>query len=153
MPAPSFAKADALYDLGRYEEAFQMFLALAEQGDLGGMNRVAVMYSVGQGTPCNFEESIRWDKQAAELGDVAALLNLGISYRRAGDVRQAKCWFEQALAKGDGEAALELAKMYLISELETQRVIDYLRLVLSSSTVCEDSLEEAQRLLTELTSA
>lgn len=122
---------------------------MAEQGNINAMTRLALMYDNAQGTVYSFEECVRWDKQAAELGDVTALFNLGVTYRRVGDVRTARQWFEKALAAGDAEAGLELAKMYLISELEKARVREYLLLALQDDTLLETSREEALRILNE----
>jgi uncharacterized protein len=150
MDRDQFARASNLYDEGRYEEAFQQFLSLANQGDIDSMTRVASMYGDGRGVSYSFQESINWDMKAAEAGDEVAMFNLGISYRNKGDTRNAKRWFEKALAAGDGDAALELAKMFLISELEIDRVRGYLREALADPCICEASREEAKRLLQEL---
>jgi TPR repeat protein len=145
-----FARACRLYDEGHYKLAFEEFLALAEHGDTSAMTRIALMYDAGEGVSRDVEESIKWDMKAAELGDVTGLINLGISYRNRGDVRRARKWLEEALQAGDGEAALELAKMYLVSDLETDRVRAYLGIVLQSDSICESSRDEAEQLLEEL---
>lgn len=145
-----FAKADQLFKDGDYRAAFKLFLSLAKMGDASAMTRVALMCGEGQGAEYSFEESLKWDMKAAEAGNPIALLNLGITYRRHGDAKRAREWFEKALQGGDGEAALELAKMYMISDLETPRVKNYLQVALASKNMCEASREEAERLLDEL---
>jgi uncharacterized protein len=145
-----FAIASRLFDDAQYKEAFEQFLYLAKQGNSSAMTRVAVMYGEGKGVEYDFEECVRWDMKAADAGSQAALLNLGISYRNTGDARAAKRWFEKSLQMGDGEAALELAKMYLISELETERVKKYLDQALQSKNTCEASREEARQLLIKI---
>jgi uncharacterized protein len=150
MNEDPFAIASQLYDDAQYKEAFEQFLLLAKHGDSAAMTRVAAMYGEGKGVEYDFQECVGWDMKAADAGSQAALFNLGISYRNIGDVRVARRWFEKSLQVGDGEAALELAKMYLISELETERVKKYLEQALQSKNICEASREESERLLNEL---
>lgn len=150
--AEQFIVASKLYDEGRYSEAFEQFLSLANQGDTSAMTRVACMYGEGKGVEYNFAASVNWDIKAAAAGSQTALVNLGISYRNIGDTRRAKEWFGKALQAGDGEAALELAKMYLVSDLEIDRVKNYLTLALQSTNICEASHDEAKDLLDGLNS-
>lgn len=145
-----FARASELYDQGSFEEAFREFLSLARLGDISAMTRVAEMYGSGKGAKYDFDESVGWDMRAAELGSPTALINLGVSYRSKGDARSARTWFEKAMKIGDGEAALELARMYSVSDLETERVKMYLALAVQSESISETSREEAKRLLGEL---
>ncbi len=142
-----FVLADAAYERGQYGEAFAKFLALAEDGDLSGMARVACMYADGEGTERSRDKSLEWDLKAAALGGETSMFNLGITYRNSGDMREAKRWFEKCHSLGDGDASLELAKMYMISELEGERIRAYLLAAVQSSHVCEASREEAQQLL------
>ena len=145
-----FLLADAAYECGDFEGAFAKFLQLAEDGDLNGMSRVACMYDHGEGTRRSHEKSLEWASKAAALGSTTSMFNLGITYRNAGDSREAKRWFERLQADGDGDAALELAKMYMVSDLEGERIKAYLLAVIQSSNVCEASREEAQELLGDL---
>ena len=147
-----FALAHEAYERGQYEEAFSQFLQLAEEGDLNGMTRVACMYADGEGTPRSRDKSLAWDLKAAALGAELSMFNLGITYRNSGDAREARHWFEKCHLSGDGDASLELAKMYMVSELEGVRVRAYLLAAVRSSHICEASREEAQRLLDGLDS-
>ena len=145
-----FLLADAAYERGDFEEAFAKFLQLAEDGDLNGMSRVACMYGDGEGTSRSREKSLEWDSKAAALGSTTSMFNLGITYRNAGDSREARCWFERLHVDGDGDASLELAKMYMVSDLEGERIKAYLLAAMQSSNVCEASREEAQQLFDDL---
>ena len=144
-----FTQGDEAYEKGNFEMAFSLFMKAAEKGDTSAMNRVASMYTCGEGVICNYDKSIDWERKALELGDRSSIINLGITYRIKGDIRQAKDCFENAFEQGDGEAALELAKLYMVSDKELDKVIEYLNLVLNSQNVCEDSVEEAKILLLE----
>lgn len=150
MKTEEFERADKLIDSGDAKAGFDMFLKAAEAGDVDGMARVSVMYSQGEGVPLNFDKSIYWDEKAIEGGSTLALGNLGITYRMKGDLRTAKFYFEKSLKSGNGGAALELAKLYLVSPKEIERVIDYLYIAIEHDSICEASEEEAEELLKEL---
>lgn len=152
MAEDQFVLADRLYDEGGFEEAFELFSKLAEAGDTSAMTRLADMYSAAKGVEYDFEKIIHWEEKAAGLGDPTGMYNLGITYRNAGDVRKARQWLEKALQCGDGEAALEIAKLYLISEKETETVRHYLELAQSTGSLTEDSSDELARLMKEISS-
>ena len=149
-PTASFEKADALYDSGRFNDAFKMFVELCNAGDAASCSRVAIMYGDGRGVEYDFEKSVEWDLRALELGNVSSLLNLGVTFRTHGAAREARKYFERAIAAGDGDAMLELAKLLDVSDFETANVLRLLRLMLESDSVTEGSREEASSLVTEI---
>lgn len=144
-----FERASTEYEGGDFKKAFSLFLNAAEGGSVDAMERLASMYGAGEGTGLDFEKSIYWDKKAVDNGSILSLLNLGITYRSVGDIRLSKSWFEKALAAGDGEAALQLAKLYMVSEKEAGIVVGLLNAAIDSKTLCDASLEEASKFLTE----
>lgn len=146
-----FSQADEQYELGNFNEAFELFLKAALKGDLSAMNRVACMYSDGEGTSRDYEKSIEWDLKAAEAGSDTSMLNLAITYRTLGNIRSAKEWFEKTLDAGNGEAALCLAKLYMVSDKETDKIQHYLKLAINHSAICESSKDEAVDLLKNYT--
>jgi phosphohistidine phosphatase len=135
---------------GKYRQAFKRFRRLAKRGNSDAMTYLAHLYDYGHGVKPSFEQSVKWELKVAESGESSGLLNLGVMYRRIGDIRSAKKWFEKALWLGDGEAALEIAKMYLISDIETGRVKDYLHKALALGRLTKACEGEIQRLLDEL---
>lgn len=145
-----FMLADEYSDQGNHSVAFALFLRGAENGDRHAMSRVAVMLGCGEGCAINVDQSIAWDLKAIELGSSLSVLNLGITYRQRGDLLEACRYFELALSLGETEAALELARLYSVSKQESSRVWAYLNQVITSHTVSEDSIEEAQALLRSL---
>jgi TPR repeat protein len=145
-----FIKANALYDTGDYATAFRIFMSLADSNDTASMCWLGNMYAAGQGVVRSFEKAIYWEMQAAENGDVSALFNLGISHRNQGRIREARFWFEKGLEKGDSENALELAKLYFVSDKELEIVDRYLKIALASENLIEASREEAIDFLDKL---
>lgn len=142
-----FSQADEQYELGNFHAAFELFLKAATQGDLSSMNRLACMYAAGEGTVRDYEKSIEWDLKAAETGSEIAMLNIAITYRMQGDIRSARTWFEKSLNAGCGEAALCLAKLYMVSNKEADKIRHYLSIAISHDSLCESSREEAAELL------
>ena len=147
--------AAEISDQGDFTSAFQLFMEGAERGYGPAMTRVAVMYFQGEGTVWDWDQSIAWDLKAIDQGEDTSLHNLAITYRAKGEITKAKLFFEKSLAKGDFESALDLAKLYMVSEKEQDRVLSYLELVLTADAtyITEYGVEEAQRLRADIMSS
>lgn len=123
-----------LRDLGRQQEAEQALHRLAEAG------YPDAMYELGrvlQGA--DPDESLRWIRRAAEAGDAAAMLVVGINLRKQGHDESAIHWERRALDTGQ-DAAFIYATVPDADEEET------LRNALQSPTAEED--EGAGRMYT-----
>ena len=59
-------------------------------------------------------------------------------------------WFKRAVRLGDGDANLQIAKIYLRSERNWKKAIHYLQETIKEEYVTEGSIEEARRLLKQL---
>ncbi len=146
-----FERGDALEEQGSFEQAFEEFSAGAKAGDVSCMTRLALLYTLGKGIDCcDYDKAIEWETKAHEAGDTTAQFNLGITYRMKGDLLEARACFEKALRAGDNSAALELAKLYVVSPKESETVKNYLGLVLADTSLCEVEREEATRLLSRI---
>lgn len=146
-----FVRGDALEEQGLFEQALEAFSAGANAGDVSCMTRLALLYTNGQGVDCcDFDKAIEWEMKAHEAGDSMALFNLGITHRMKGDLLEARACFEEALSAGDNSAALQLAKLYVVSPKESEMVRHYLGMVLADDTLCEAEREEAASLLARL---
>lgn len=145
-----FVKANKEYEKNNFAKAFELFMQCAKEGDTDAMLRLASMYTCGEGVTCDYNKAVYWEKTAVKAGNISALTNLGITYRIVGNMEESKACFEKALIKGDVEAALHLAKLYIISDKEVDKVKDYLNIVLSGQQVCDESVTEAQFLLKKI---
>ncbi len=145
-----FSQADKQYELGHLDAAFELFLKAAKQGDSSAMSRLACLYSDGEGVSQDYEKSIEWDLKAINLGEDLSMLNLAITYRIVGNISKAKYWFEKSLAAGNGEAALALAKLYMVSDKEQESIKHYLSIAVNHMSICEESCQEANELLVNL---
>ncbi|MFP5235510.1 MAG: tetratricopeptide repeat protein [Acidobacteriota bacterium] len=89
----------------------------AEQGYVVDAMKLGKAYLTGNGAPQNFEESARWFKRAAGLGNPEAQNMLGYFYRRGIGVKvedeRALHWFQMASAGGLPAAKVNLGIMYL----------------------------------------
>ncbi len=137
----------------RYEEAYTLFTQLAKMGNAYAMSALARLYEDGRGVKPDFNQALRWAEKAIEAGNVTAIYNLAVTYRRIGNLRQSKRLFERVLELGELSAALDLAKMYMVSDKETDTVRKFLQMVLKGVPqidVSEDNIQEAEQLLGEL---
>lgn len=96
---------------GKYEQAFELFLEQAQQGDRFAQAAVGSMYGRGEGVSRNREKAIEWYKEAAEQGQSSAQYNLGKVYlgeSKYRDVEKAIDWFRKSASAKDPGAANEL---------------------------------------------
>lgn len=138
---------------GDGKKAFLLYEALSKKGDGYAMSALARFYDEGKFVEFDLEKSIAWDMKAITSGCKISLFNLAVTYRRHGDIRKSREWFEKSLETGNVSAALELAKLYLVSDKEYDRVVEYLDLVIASRAaidVSEEEMEEALCLLEEV---
>jgi TPR repeat protein len=145
-----FNQADGLSEQGRHTEAFEIFLRLAQDGNTYAMSRLAIIYCDGLGTKKDFDESIKWDLRAIDSGYIASMSNLALTLCQQRKFLEARNWFEKAVAAGDGDAALELAKLLQVSVLESNNVKFLLKSVIESNFVTQASVEEARALLDQI---
>ena len=145
-----YAEADALEASGRHQQAFEIFLSLAENGHVDSMCRVGSLYENGEGVEANFERAVYWERRASDSGSFIGTFNLGVTLRKYGRLRDARYLFEKCLENGIGDAAIELAKMYLVSDKELDTVEGYLKRALSANDLLEADYEEAKKMMKEL---
>jgi hypothetical protein len=99
------------FDKGQHQEAFRLWLPLAEAGRVSAQFNVAVMYEQGLGMAKNGVEAARWYGAAAERGDVSSQLKMGSLFQDgvgvAKDLGSASYWYGEAARGGakDADAA------------------------------------------------
>ena len=107
--ANSFSDGVQAYNAKKYQKAFEIFKALAEQGSVDGQYNLGLMYGMGDGVSQDYAEAVKWYKKAAEQGNADAQFSLGYMYGKGWGVTQdyvqALMWFNLAAAQG-----LELAQ-------------------------------------------
>ena len=145
-----FGRADELYDQQRYDEAYAIFLGLAESGYLAAYARVALMLFTGEGVTKNWDKSIEWDMRARDRGDSVGTFNLAMTCVELGRYDEARQYFEECSVAGDGDADFEIAKLLLKHFNMKEQALVYLDRAISSGRVTESAQEEAAVLKKEL---
>ncbi len=138
-----YLQADAFSEAGKHKEALKLFIEMASAGDSSSMSRLGIIYAEGLGVEKDIGESIRWDLRAIEAGDTASLNNLALTYCSIREFRKAKYWFERAVATGDGDAALELARLLYVSDKELDEVRKLITFVITCKHATPSAREEA----------
>lgn len=148
-----FDQANEAWEAGNLTAAFSLLNASVSDGDKNAFNSLGYFFDYGLGVPADSAKALYWYKKAAQSGEVCAYANIGLLYLNRGNLRQAKFWLGKAIEKGDGDAALEMAKLFLGTNSKRNRriAVSYLKAVLDAKSTVEESIEEATRLLAQLT--
>lgn len=119
-PTTGQGGADAAYeafDQGRYLTALTLATKQAEERDPQAHTLVARIHAEGLGVPQDQKLAAQWYQRGMELGDVEAMLGLGLMHARglgvAQDYAKAAELMEKAAATGHAEAVYNLALLFL----------------------------------------
>jgi hypothetical protein len=147
-----FDQANEEWEAGNLNKAFALFNEAADQGEIYAFNSIGYFFDSGLGVAPNFDKALSWYKKGAKAGDVLAWSNIGIFYLNHGNERQAKHWLAKAVGNGDGDAALELAKVFLRKRSKKSFSIglEYLKVAIRSNNITSNSRDEATILLSRL---
>ena len=112
----SFDDGGVVYTRGEYEAALNIWLPLAEQGDVDAQYYLGLMYNVGEGVAADNAEAVRWYRRAAEQGDPYAQDSLGTMYDFGEGVPvddvEAVRWYRLSAEQNYVGAQYSLALMY-----------------------------------------
>jgi hypothetical protein len=149
--AEFFVKANRAWASHDSKRALQLFQQAARLGDVSSQNSIGFFYDHGIGTRQNRAKALYWYRRAARSGSISAVANVGISYRQLGNVTLAVRWLKKAIALGDGDAGVELAKIYMrstrASALQVRKAREALEFSGTSSSITPHGRREAKRLL------
>jgi TPR repeat protein len=145
-----FSRACMLLDEGRARAAFHLFFAAARAGHLEAQSNLGYLFDTGTGVRRSRIEALHWYRKAARRGDPAAANNIGALFRDEGRPRLAVRWFEKAVALGNADALLEMAKLYAGPLKDSRMAMRLLKKVLTAKRVAVVSQEQAQQLLERL---
>jgi hypothetical protein len=144
-----FRRADQQVEAGKLRSAFRLFLRAAKAGDTGCQVNLGNFYADGTGVKPNREKALYWYRRAYRRGEVCAASNIGVLFRNEGNLKRALAWFERAAKLQDGDANLEIAKIYLARN-DKRNAVRYLRETRKAESLTEASEEEAEKLLKQL---
>jgi hypothetical protein len=112
-----FRRGEAAFAARKLPEALRWFRQAADKGHSDAMNKVGIMYAMGQGVEADATTAMGWFRQAAEMGNTYAMGNIGELYAKGDGVGKdcgaARQWLAKAAAGG-----LESANQYLRSGFE-----------------------------------
>ncbi|MFC5474682.1 tetratricopeptide repeat protein [Paraherbaspirillum soli] len=147
-----FERANQEWDAGNVEKAFELFNLAASEGDTYALNSIGYFFDHGIGMSKDREKALSWYRKAAKSGDSCAYSNIGLVHRDSGNIRRAKFWLSKAVDEGDGDAALELAKLHLQGPSKRSRelAMKYLQVASKSDSITQASREEAELLLKDV---
>jgi TPR repeat protein len=119
-------KAKTLYLRCRVDEAFELFMGLAEQGVGEAMYFVGEIFAAGYGHVVqNTEEAKKWREKGKQAGSLLASLNTAYSYPNKSKKQQDICrkYFPLVLKeaqKGDVFAENEVSDLYFTATERTR---------------------------------
>ena len=100
--------ADEHWNNEEYEEAAELFLGAAEQGNAYAQYSIGYCYEKGTGTNQDYRKALKWYRKAAEQENADAQYSLGCCYLLGNGVE--KCekegvrWFRKAAEQGNAAA-------------------------------------------------
>jgi hypothetical protein len=151
-----YMEAEQLDERKRYAEALPLLMKGAEGGDTSCQILLGNYFSDGRrGIPADPVRAVYWYKQANKRGDGCAANNLGMHYRMLEDTDEAYRWFERAVATGDNDGHLALAKIWLHDRGNKRRAIRHLKAVFQGGlgNSSEQGRDEARTMLRRLSLA
>lgn len=151
-PATLFLKAETAEERGDLKSVNELLLAAAQLGHSGAQVSIGNNYSSGRGIGRSSQKAAYWYRRAYRAGDESGALNLAIDKLKAGDRRSAILWLKRAIQLRSGEAALELAKVYVDMRGGKPKAIDLLRMIwrMRPSEISDQAREDAASLLSNL---
>lgn len=151
-----FAEGEEAWSAGDPRRAFRLFLRAAKGGYVPAFDLVAHFYDSGTGVKANREAALHWYELSYRSSEKwyrralsTAATNIGCIRRDRGETLLAIKWFKRAIALGDGDANLNIARIYLRHEGAKAKALPYLRRTIAAPYVTDGAIEEAQRLLGE----
>lgn len=97
-------------------EDFKAAKKEAEKGEVKAEAALGLMYHLGQGTPQNYPEALKWYRRAADKGEATAQNGLGVmlfnGLGSAVDYYEAARWIQAAANQGHAQAQMNLGRVF-----------------------------------------
>ena len=121
----------AAYEAGNYEQAYKLWLPLAQKGDAHAQFNLGLLYRNGRGVEQNDREALIWLSKAAQQGMLDAQYNTGLMYMEGRGVavskQEAFQWWELAASKGHAPSQHNLAVLYaygIATQKDTNKALE-----------------------------
>jgi TPR repeat protein len=148
-----FEDAESREARGDLAGAFRSHLAAARLGSILSQLAVGNFYAFGTGVSPSGEKAAYWYKKAYRNGLSSAALNLSLMLKDAGNIRGAVAWLRRAIDMNDGEAVLQLARLYLDKPRGKKKAIELLRKTQTMkryAEISDESQDDAAELLSSI---
>ncbi|MEP0069892.1 SEL1-like repeat protein [Pyruvatibacter sp.] len=114
--AKQFRQGVSAYDAKKYGRAFELWLPLAQNGDLAAQRNVAHLLRRGLGVAQDLPRARKFYEQSAEFGFVTAQTNLAVMLLEGEggepEPEEAAYWLDRAARGGHPIAQFHLARLY-----------------------------------------
>ncbi len=101
-----------LIEMGRFDEAYDRCIPMAERGSPAAQLYLGWLYQSGSGVVRDYKIAEHWYRRALERAPERAEFYLGTLCWERGDPVEARLWFEQAASKEFVPATYALSKMH-----------------------------------------
>jgi uncharacterized protein len=146
-----YRRGNQAWSKGHVRPAFRLFLAAAKAGLEAAFSTVGNFYHGGIGVKANPDAAIYWYRLAYRAGSRSVANNIGCILRDRKKFGEAIEWFRRAVKQNDGDANLNIAKIYLLKG-DLVRTRSYLDKTRRSPWATEQSKEEARSVLRKMKS-
>jgi len=146
-------RAAAAYKGGDYDTALQIFIPLAEKGDMIAQFNLVKMYRKGRGISKDYKTAVKWFTLSAEQGNAKAQYHLGVAHSFGlgvvPDYKIALKWFNRSAEQGNTFSQYHLSRLfYLGNGVKEDKVYAHMWANLASSSGFEMA-QQLRQLLTE----
>ena len=147
-----FIKAYHAEEKGMLEDAAQFLLRAANLEHEGAQVNLGNCFSWGQDVPQSDLKAAYWYKRAYKNGRDTGAFNIALDKLKEGNTRAGVFWLKRAVEMNSGEAALELAKIYLSRAKGKAKAMELLQKTqtMAPSEISEQTKEDAAALLSSL---
>ena len=145
-----FRQATVELEKGSKETAFELFLKAAQLGEAAAQHNVGYLYDEGVGIGKDLQKALYWYKKAwRNSRQTDTCMNIAQLYASLENNRRVIYWLSVAVDRGDGDAALDLAKFYLNRDRkgDKEKAIELLKRVGKTTHVTEAAIEESWMIL------
>ena len=112
-------RASVAYKEGDYDTGLQIFIPLAEKGDMVVQLNLAKMYRKRTGVSKDYKTAVKWFTLSAEQGNAKAQYHLGVAHSFGlgvvPDYKIALKWFNRSAEQGDTFSQYHLSRLYYLA--------------------------------------
>ena len=118
----------------------------AATGDVYAQCGLGKQYEFALGVPQDYTQAVLWLHKAADQGDIAAQVELGVVFDKMQDYAQALIWYRKAAEQGNARAEYNLGLCYQNGESApkdmTQAVVWYRKAANQGDVIAQTNLAE-----------